>query len=96
MDRQQDPICQSCAMPLRTPEDHGTEANGRIADEYCRFCYQHGAFTYPATVTSMIELCSKILADRGMPFAQAEQLMKQAIPQLKRWRTAPVADRASA
>jgi hypothetical protein len=81
-------------MPLHKPEDHGTEADGQRAEEYCRFCYQHGGFTYPATISSMIELCARILSDRGVPYVEAQQLMMQTIPQLKRWRAS--ADRATA
>ena len=38
-------FCQSCGMPLRTPEVHGTCAAGEKSEDYCIYCYQNGAFT---------------------------------------------------
>ena len=40
-------FCQCCGMPLDKPEDAGTEADGTLSGEYCRYCYQNGAFTAP-------------------------------------------------
>lgn len=88
MNRPIGPVCQSCAMPLHAAEDHGTEANGRMADDYCRFCYQRGAFVNPtATMTSMIDFCARKLTERGMPFAEAQTLMTNTLPHLRRWRS---------
>ena len=48
-------FCQCCGMPLDKPEDAGTEADGTLSGEYCRYCYQNGAFTAPdATMDDMI------------------------------------------
>jgi hypothetical protein len=82
-------FCQSCAMPLQRPEDFGTAVDGARADEYCRFCYQNGAFLQPdATQQGMIDKCVRVMADQHiMPEAQARALMTTVIPTLKRWRT---------
>lgn len=39
-------FCQSCGMPV-TEELLGTEANGEKNPDYCTYCYQKGAFTFP-------------------------------------------------
>lgn len=44
------PICQSCGMPLETPEQMGTESDGSITRKYCTYCYQNGAFTNDITL----------------------------------------------
>ena len=48
-------FCQSCGMPV-TEELLGTEANREKNPDYCTYCYQKGAFTFPgATMEQMIE-----------------------------------------
>lgn len=82
------PFCQSCGMPMEKPEDFGTGAQGFRINDYCRYCFQDGAFTEPSiTMRQMIDKCVGIMAERGiMPESQAGALMNDAIPNLKRWR----------
>ncbi len=81
------PFCQSCGMPMEKPEDFGTDAEGFRTNDYCRYCFQGGAFTDPSiTVQQMIDKCVDIMAERGiMPEQQAKALMNEVIPKLKRW-----------
>ena len=46
--------CQSCGMIL-TPDDCGTDATGTATDHYCKWCYDHGKYTYDTTMEAMIE-----------------------------------------
>gem|GEM_PF-494739 len=49
-------------MPLAQTADFGTERNGQAATEYCRYCYQNGAWTQPnITLEETIALGSKAL-----------------------------------
>ncbi len=57
------PICQSCGMPLETPEQMGTESDGSITRKYCAYCYQNGAFTNDITLDEMIESNLKYLKE---------------------------------
>jgi hypothetical protein len=84
------PFCQSCGMPLEKPEDFGTAADQFRINDYCRFCFQNGAFTEPnITRKAMIDKCAALMARQGiMPDAQAKALMTDVIPRLKRWRQA--------
>lgn len=68
------PFCQSCGMPLEDPEDRGTEADGLMAEDYCRFCFQSGVFTEP-------RLGVEEMIGRG-PDAEGR---RRLIPGLKRW-----------
>jgi hypothetical protein len=75
-------------MPLEKPEDFGTAADGLRINDYCRYCYQNGAFTDPnISLPGMIDRCVGIMAQKGiMPEAQARALMSETLPKLKRWR----------
>ena len=84
------PFCQSCSMPLRRPEDFGTDVAGYRINDYCRHCFVNGAFTEPAiTMEQMLERCVTIMADQHiMPAAKARALMEETLPRLKRWKQA--------
>ena len=83
-------FCQCCAMPLDKPEDQGTEADGTLSGDYCRYCYQRGAFTAPdATMDDIIAFNLKFNAENGHPFGpqeEAEKMMRGWFPTLKRWK----------
>lgn len=83
-------FCQCCAMPLDKPEDQGTETDGTLSGDYCRYCYQNGAFTAPdATMDDIIAFNLKFNAENGHPFGpqeEAEKMMRGWFPTLKRWR----------
>ena len=79
--------CQSCGMVL-TPDDCGTDAAGATTDHYCKWCYDHGEYTYETTMEAMIEDCAPRLAQNtGMSLDEAVSLMGAVLPQLERWRT---------
>ena len=47
--------CQSCGMPMGPTDEHyGTEADGSKSKDYCKYCYQNGAFTADCTMGEMI------------------------------------------
>jgi hypothetical protein len=79
--------CQSCGMPLGSAGFYGTNADGSDAMEYCRFCFQQGAFVEPElTVDEMVDRSIEYMTN-SMKFdkAEAEALSKGVIPGLKRW-----------
>ena len=65
-------FCQSCAMPLTSDSDCGTNADGSINHDYCRYCYQEGKFLQDCTMDEMIEHCAQFIDDdaRFLPHAQ--------------------------
>lgn len=83
-------FCQCCAMPLDRSEDRGTEAGGALSEDYCRYCYQNGAFTAPdATMDDIIAFNLKFNEENGHPFGpqeEAEKMMRGWFPTLKRWK----------
>jgi len=81
------PFCQSCGMPLEKTEDFGTNADGFRINDYCRYCFQNGAFTEPdISMQRMIDKCVGWMERQGiMPETQARAMMADVIPSLKRW-----------
>ena len=74
------PFCQSCGMPLSSPEDFGTSAQGFRQNDYCHLCYENGVFRNPdATMEQMLQFA---------PDAEARAWMEQNLPFLKRWQNA--------
>jgi hypothetical protein len=74
-------------MPLNKPEDFGTAQSGYRVNDYCRYCYQQGAFTDPGvTMGEMIDFCAGTMARQGiMPEPNARLLLTEVLPGLKRW-----------
>ena len=51
-------FCQCCGMPMGdTDELYGTNADGSKNEEYCKYCFENGAFTFHGTMEEMIEVC---------------------------------------
>jgi len=80
--------CQSCAMPLSaTDEMYGTNADGGKNSDYCKYCFENGAFTTDCTLDEMIEICvpHMVSAHSGMNGDEARKMMRAFFPTLKRW-----------
>ena len=43
-------ICQSCGMPITSNEQLGTNKDGSINMDYCKYCYKNGEFIDKVTV----------------------------------------------
>lgn len=84
-------FCQSCGMPLTT-EILGTNADGSLNEDYCKWCYDKGAFLQDCTMEEMIDFCVKFLdqvnAVSGSNYTEAEyrSQMEEYFPHLKRWK----------
>ncbi len=81
------PFCQSCGMPLSTPEDFGTTAEGYRQNDYCHFCFTDGAFLQPdATLEGMIEqVIPHAVQATSMGEAEVRKMAEENLPRLKRW-----------
>ena len=79
--------CQSCGMPL-DDEFFGTEENGELTPEFCKFCYQDGSYVQPdVTMESMIRMSvDNMTAELGFDDPKAIELANAYIPTLKRWK----------
>lgn len=80
-------FCQSCSMPIDSPELFGTEKDGSKSSDYCKYCYTNGEFTNPGlTLEQMKEHMTKLMDKDKLP----EDIIEVAVsrlPYLKRWST---------
>ena len=81
-------FCQCCGMPMRDHDElYGTNADGSRNEEYCRYCFEKGEFTFQGTMEEMIEVCVPHMtaANPDMTADKARAAMLQWFPTLKRW-----------
>lgn len=86
-------FCQCCGMPMGNSDElYGTEMGGSKSPDYCKYCYENGAFTFNGTMDEMIESCVPIMVKENaeMDEATARNMMKQFFPTLKRWKATEV------
>ena len=85
-------FCQSCGMPLTKNEDCGTNADGSICFDYCKYCYQDGKFLQNCTMDEMIEHCAQFVdeVNKNLPQPMTREeyvkMMRSFFPMLKRWK----------
>lgn len=84
-------FCQSCGMPITKPEEHGTNKDKSLNDDYCTFCFQSGKFVQNYTMDEMIEHCLEYIdefnkeSEKKFTVEEARAGMKEFFPHLKRW-----------
>lgn len=79
--------CQSCGMMFTGPDQHGHEADGSEAEDFCRWCYENGVYTYETSMDEMIEDCAPRMAEAmGWTVDEAASLLGAVLPTLRRWR----------
>ena len=73
-----------------TNEMYGTNADGSQNRDYCKYCYDKGAFTSNTTMEEMIEFCVPHMAtpETGITADEARSRMREFFPKLKRWQQA--------
>lgn len=79
-------ICQSCGMPIDSRDVLGTNADGSINEDYCKYCYDKGVFIEDVTMERFIEMCSGFGAQAGMTNEQMKAYCTELFPTLKRWK----------
>ena len=76
--------CQCCGMPI----DDGVmsrEPNGEFTEEFCKWCYSDGKYTY-SDMNTLIDFCSEHMANESFSAQQARQYLSAMLPGLKYWR----------
>lgn len=78
-------FCQCCGMPLQDGEI-SREPDGSMNEEYCKWCYQDGAFVYQ-TAEQVVEVCAGFMTEYRPEITaeQAKALLRKQIPYLKHW-----------
>lgn len=81
-------ICQSCGMPLED-DIMGHDADGSINEDYCKWCYDGGAYLQDCTMEEMIDFCVDILVkEEGLDAEKARVHLESSLPELARWKKA--------
>ena len=77
-------ICQCCGMPL---EDStlSRETDGSFNEEYCKWCYADGEFTY-SSKEQLIDFCAKHMASESWSEQQVRAHMEALVPTLNHWK----------
>lgn len=82
-----DSYCQSCGMMFTAPGQFGHEADGSETKDFCRWCYDNGAYTYETDMDSMIEECAPRMSEAmGWTLDESVSLLGSILPNLKRWK----------
>lgn len=79
-------ICQSCGMPMESEDVLGTNADGSINEDYCKYCYTNGEFIDQVSMEEYIEMCSQFGAQAGMTNTEMKAYCQKLFPTLKRWK----------
>lgn len=78
-------ICQSCGMPITSDEQLGTNKDGSINNDYCKYCYENGEFIDKVSMEEYIDMCSQYGAQAGMINDEMRKHCTELFPTLKRW-----------
>lgn len=79
-------ICQSCGMPIESNELLGTNKDGSINNDYCKYCYTDGEFIHKVSMEEYIDMCSQFGEQAGMTNDEMRKLCTELFPTLKRWK----------
>ena len=77
-------VCQCCGMPLEDA-DIGRNADGSLNEDYCKWCYADGTYTY-SDMDDLIDVCVVNMAKDGFSEEQARDYMKRTLPTLDYWK----------
>ena len=77
-------VCQCCGMPLND-EVIGREKDGTLNEDYCKWCYADGTYTY-SNMDDLIRVCVPNMVKEGFTEDQARSYMKQILPKLDYWK----------
>ena len=77
-------ICQCCGMPL-DDSSISKEIDGIFNEEYCKWCYADGEYTYD-NMDELIEFCAEHMANDTFSADQVRSYMKEMLPKLNYWK----------
>ena len=77
-------ICQCCGMPLED-SNISKETDGFFNEEYCKWCYANGEYTYD-NMDDLIDFCASHMANEHFTPEQVRAYMKNMLPKLNYWK----------
>jgi len=73
-------------MPITSNDQLGTNADGSINHDYCKYCYKDGKFIDDISMEEYIAKCLPFYKQANMTKEQYLAHMKKLFPTLKRWK----------
>lgn len=77
--------CQCCGMPLEDDEIISRDKDGSLNEDYCKWCYADGTYTYN-NMDDLIDVCIPHMTAEGFTEEQARAYMKEKLPKLDYWK----------
>ena len=71
-------ICQCCGMPIDDDSILGRDKDGTINEEYCKWCYADGTYTYN-DMDELIDVCVKNMVNESFTEEQARTYLKEML-----------------
>ena len=79
-------FCQCCGMPLSDDSMISHETDGSFNEEYCKWCYADGNFTYKDKDSLLDFLVSHMPNPNNQSEAERRRLYDSHLSMLKHWR----------
>ena len=74
-------VCQCCGMPMEDDSIIGREQDGSLNEDYCKWCYADGTYTYH-NMDDLMDVCVKNMVNENFTEQQARSYLKAL---LQRW-----------
>lgn len=78
-------ICQVCGMPLEDDSLISREPDNNFNEEYCKWCYNDGEFTYKS-LDELLDFLSSHMSNDNFTPEQAREYFAKQLPELSYWK----------
>ncbi len=79
-------ICQCCGMPLTEDELISRETDGSFNEDYCKWCYVGGCFTYKSKEPLLDFIVGHMPNPDNLPESELRKMYDSHLSQLKHWK----------
>lgn len=79
-------VCQCCGMPLTEDDMISKEPDGSFNEDYCKWCYTDGNFTYPSMDSLVDFMLIHMPPQDNLTNDQRRAQYKGYLSQLKHWK----------
>lgn len=77
-------ICQCCGMTLDDDAVISREPDGKLNEDYCKWCYTDGNFVY-TSIDQLTDFLVGRMSNEHWPPEQARAYFESSLPKLKHW-----------
>lgn len=78
-------VCQCCGMPLEDDEIIGHNHDGSLNEDYCKWCYADGTYTYD-DMDDLMDVCVKNMVSDNFTEQQVRAYLQDMLPKLDYWK----------